>query len=599
MRDGVFHKRMAASFGASVVALSGLPAIVHAQATPAPPPPPPPPVGSEPTREQVTPQTFTTPIKPHKRVDSSDVADLAPCPLNTSNLHVTISSVNFTGPGNAPLAPQIQKTLAGVGPTVSGDAPIREVCQIRDRANSALRQAGYIASVQIVPQDMSSGVLQLTVVTAHFSDIRVHGDPGPYRKLMDDRIAQLMALDPLNELDAERILLITGDVPGLDVKLSLRSAGTTPGAVIGDLTVAHIPYRVQVNVNSLGSEQIGRDSAYARLELYGLTGHSDVTYLGVSDTFQSKEQQVVQIGHTMGIGKKGATIGASYIFARSRPDLAGIDLRTDSSIGNIEYYRPLIRTVSRDLLFYGGLDIVEQKTQVFGSGKRVPLNLDKIRVGYIKLSAAMHNPGLGGDGFVFRGDVEVRKGFDILGASQPGNRYLSRLDADPSATVLRANADASLGLGSIFSVAGVLRTQWTNKELLNYEQFAVGNLTIGRGYDPGANTADSAVAWRAELRGEFARASAMKGEGFIFYDSAHIWRNVKAPATGPKIPDPENDRTLASYGAGVRFILPGRWVAEITYAKPLDKALKALTIQDGPPPPRIMFSITTQFPSSY
>ena len=68
----------------------------------------------------------------------------------------------------------------------------------------------------------------LIPVTAHFSDIRVHGDPGPYRDLMDERIKQLMALDPLNEMDAERILLLTGDVPGLDVKLSLRSAGTTP-----------------------------------------------------------------------------------------------------------------------------------------------------------------------------------------------------------------------------------------------------------------------------------------------------------------------------------------------------------------------------------
>ncbi len=594
MRDGVFHQRIAAMCGASVFALAGLPLAALAQTAP--------------TREQLTPPTQTiTPIAPHKRVDSENVQDFSTCPLDTSSLHVTVSSVNFTGPGGAALPPQIQKVLAGVGPTVQGDAPIREVCDIRDAANSRLRQAGYIASVQIVPQDMSSGALQLAVVTAHFTDIRVHGDPGPYRTLMDDRIAQLMALDPLNELDAERILLVTSDIPGLDIKLSLRSAGTTPGAVIGDLTVARIPYRVQVNVNNSGSEQVGRASAYARLELYGLTGHADVTYLGLSDTFQSREQQVVQLGHTMGIGKRGDTIGASFIYAQSRPDLGTLDLRTDSQVFNVEYYHPFIRTVSKDLLFYAGMDAVEQKTRVLGNNKSTLLNLDKVRVGYLRLTGAMHNPGFaGGDGFTLKGGFEVRQGFSGLGASRPcptapgspiclltgGNT------TDPQAAVVRLNGDTTLGLGSLFTFAGALRTQWSDRSLVNYEKFAVGNLTIGRGYDPGASTADSAVAWRAELRMELGRADKLKGEGFVFYDNARIWNKshtvceTGAPASCVN----DGTRTLASYGAGARFILPGKWVAEVTFAKPLDPALST---KKEPEPPRIMFSITTQFPSSY
>ena len=588
MRDGVFHKRIAAACGASALALAGLPYAVFAQTAPQ---------TTAPTREQLSPPTDTTPVKPHKRVDSENVQDFAPCTLDNSSLHVTISSVNFTGPGGAALPDRIQKALAHVGPTVQGDAPIREVCDVRDHANSALRQAGYIASVQIVPQDLSSGALQLTVVTAHFTDIRVHGDPGPYRKLMDDRIAQLMALDPLNELDAERILLLTGDVPGLDVKLSLRSAGTTPGAVIGDLTVARIPYRVQVNVNSFGSEPIGRESAYARLDLYGLTGMSDDTYLGISDTFQSKEQQVVQLGHTMGLGKHGDTLGASFIYAKTRPDLGALDLRTESQVFNVEYYHPIIRTVQKDLLLYAGVDAVEQKTRVFGGASPTLLNLDKIRVGYLRLTGAFHNPGLfGGDGLALRGGVELRKGLNIFDPSKRGSTVLTRLNADPQATVVRANADATLGLGPIFTLAGALRTQWANRPLVNYEQFAVGNLTIGRGYDPGAAVADRAVAWRAELRVAFARAAAMKGEGFIFYDRAHLWNLNAEGRVASASQDPEASRHLASYGAGVRFILPGKWVAEITYAKPVDKAL---AIDKAPPPPRLMFSITTQFPSSY
>lgn len=607
MRDGVFHKRIAAAYGASVFALAGLPLAATAQTSP-PPVQVPPGTQTAPTQQQINPQ-LQNPVKPHKRVDSHDMADFAPCPLDNSTLTANITSVNFSGPGGAQLPEKIQKVLARVGPVSQGDAPISQVCRIRDRANSALRQNGYIASVQIVPQDLSSGALQLTVVTAHFTDIRVHGDPGPYRELMDERIKQLMALDPLNELDAERILLLTGDVPGLDVRLSLRSAGTTPGAVIGDLTVATTTYRVQANVNNYGSEELGRESAYARLEMYGLTGHADMTYVGVSSTWDGREQQVAQIGHVMALGKHGDTIGASFVFARSRPDLGALDLRTESKVANFEYYHPLIRTVSKDLLLYGGMDVVEQKTQVFGGSKTTTLNLDKLSIAYLRLNGALHWPGLpGGEGISVRASVEARKGLDAFGASKicPSTPTAgvscilsSGLRTDPQASVERFNADAVAGLGPIFTVAGTLRSQHSSKVLANYEKFAIGNLTIGRGYDPGAVTADSAIGWRAEVRALFARSQPMKGEAFAFYDAVKVWSNepVQCGPAPAICANSGNGRTLASYGAGVRFILPGKWIGEITVAKPLDIPLPS--VQKEPPPARIMFSLTTQFPTSY
>ena len=117
----------------------------------------------------------------------------------------------------------------------TGDQPIRVVCDIRDQANAALRRDGWVASVQIPAQSIDGGELQLQVVTARITEIRVRGDAGPYASRWRRGIASCSALDPLNERDAERALLLAGDVPGLDVQLSLRPAGTQPGEVIGDL----------------------------------------------------------------------------------------------------------------------------------------------------------------------------------------------------------------------------------------------------------------------------------------------------------------------------------------------------------------------------
>ena len=549
-------------------------------------PPPPQNIPGTTHQEVAPPPAAATFAHPTVNVDGSQAVSSTPCTLDSSDLRVTINSVHFTSMGNGDLPAGISHTLEGFGPLTQGDQPIRNVCAIRDRANLVLRNAGYIASVQIVPQDMSSGVLQLMVVTAHITEVHVHGDPGAYRGLMDQRIAELEALNPLNEFDAEKILLLTSDVPGLDVKLSLRSAGTTPGAVIGDLSIDTVPYKILANVQNLGSEQVGPGTVYVRAEFYGLTHHEDVTYIGLSSTLDPQEQQIVQVGHNMGLGHDGSTIGASYIYARSRPDLDRLDLRTVSSIFNVEYFHPFIRSLRRDFGVAAGLDIIEQNTRIYGNGAPQALNFDKLSVAYVRAQGLIRKPDSTNGGFLLKGDLEVRQGLDMFDATKRGvslkdGATPSRLEGNPEATVVRLNADFVESLGPVISLAGALRSQWASDPLLSYEEFSVGNLNIGRGYDPGSNSADSAIGLRGELRAKLPHTHA---EAFGFYDSVHIWNKDSSSVD-------ENDRNLSSWGGGLRFYLP-KMVAEIYYAQPLDHAL---SIDPKDAPARIMFSLTTQF----
>ncbi len=584
----------------SAAAMAGMTAPVYAQSTPSAPPvltpqdPPHPPL---PARRGTTRQELTQPPQNEPRQNRAHVSDkdafaAAPCPLTGSAVHVSITAVAFKGTGNSPLPAPVARALSGFGPGIVGDQPVENVCHIRDQANAVLHRAGYIAAVQIPAQDLSSGTLQLTVVTAHLREIRVHGDAGPYRKIMDARIQQLMALNPLNQFDAERILLEARDIPGLDVNLSLRSAGTTPGEVIGDLTVATRPYDVLVNVQNYGSRAVGPETGFVRATFYGLTGHADATYIGFSNTLDPKEQSVVQVGHVMALGAHGATIGASLIYAVSRPTVAGLDLRTDSSIFNLEYTHPLLRTVGHQLSFAGGLDMIEQRSRVYSNGKPQPLNLDKIRVLYTDLDGGLQRPDSnGGAGFLVRGSIQLRQGLEIFDATRPGGKANSRnytatqVFGDPKAFVVRSNADAIVGLGSTFSLAVKMQSQWSSHPLLSYEEYSVGNLSIGRGYDPGANSADSAMALRAEFRAHVhSKTDNVQGELFAFYDAVHLW-NSDPNST-------ERKRTLDSWGGGFRYTLPQHLVAEVMYAQPLDRAL---SIDRKRPAGRVMFSLTTQF----
>jgi hemolysin activation/secretion protein len=573
----------------ALVAALASPSAASAQSTPAPPT-----VNPNPTREQVeqpTPQEVRR-GRQQVQVDASGALDRAPCPLNRFDLQATINNVRFTGPNNGPLSPIIQGLLGQIGAPGAGQ-PVRVICDIRDRATAVLRDSGYVASVQIPPQTIETGELRLEVITARIVDVRVRGEAAPYRETLAARIEQLKALDPLNERDAERILLLASDVPGLNVQLQLRPANREPGEVVGDLEVTFSQATLLANVQNYGSRQLGREIAFARADFYGLTGGPSLTYVGGSTSLDFEEQQVLQFGHLQEVNLQGLTVGANFLHAWSRPDIGDLDLRSESLIGRLEIIAPLVRSVRSVVDFSTGLELIEQRTRVFGGDQGgVPLNRDKIRVLFARLSGGIREPRMtGGDRYSLNASLELRQGIDVFDATErgeisPSGFSPSRIEGDPTATVVRGEVEGVVGLGPIFSLAVEGAAQWANNPLLNFEEFSLGNLTFGRGYDPGANTADRAIGLRIEPRANVYNSSRLRADLFGFYDSVWIY-NLDANTS-------ENDRRLGSYGGGVRLLLPRLALLEVTYARPEDVPLLVPNARRAPD--RLLVSLTLQYP---
>ena len=579
------HARL--KFGSALATALAWPGLALAQQPPAQPQ-----ANPQPSREEVTPPTPTTqPPKPTVSVDSRGALAQSSCPFETSPIRLNLTRVRFMRPDGSALQAPIAQTLSHVG-TATGDQPIKVVCDIRDAANAALRRDGWVASVQIPAQSIEGGELLLQVITARITEIRVRGTPGPYRGPLEARLQQLRELSPLNERDAERTLLLAGDIPGLDVQLSLRPAGTQPGDVIGDLLITYRPFTIVANAQNFNSKALGRETLYARAEAYGLIGLQDVTYLGVSSTADFQEQQIVQAGITVGIGSSGLTFGPRGIYAISKPDLGALDLKTNTLIAGFDVSAPLKRALNANLRANAGFDFVDQKTTVKTTATAAtPLNLDKLRIVFARLSGDL--TGRRADGTIFatlRGGLEIRKGLGIFDATRSGNAsgsgaIPSRVDGNSRATVARLDVDGQIGFGRIFSVNGSVRAQYAKDPLLNYEEFSLGNLTIGRGYDPGANSGDKAIGARAEavvrvpLRTDF-----LLPQVFGFYDT--VWlTNLDRNST-------EVDRHLRSFGGGLRLVIANRLSLEAVYAHPQDRAL---TIDKAPPPDRVLVSLTARF----
>lgn len=546
-----------------------------------------------PTKEEILPPVIAPESqRASVEVRSEGVTDDDNCPLKDyKDISVTIREISFVGPDKAALPAAIAGLLAPIAANPpAGAENVTVICRIRDDASAALRRAGYLASVQIPPQSLENGKLELQVVTAHIVEMQVHGDPGPFRGTLEARIAQLKALDPFNERDAERILLLADDVPGLDVKLSLRRAGTRPGEVIGDLTIDVRRYRLLGNVQNYGSKQLGRYTAYARAEIYGLTGASDLTYFGGQITAQPQEQQVVQAGHVMGLGNSGATLSLAGTYAWSRPDVGTLDLRARSAIVELEVAAPLHRSLRSKLYISAGIDLIEQTTRVYGNGGSSPLNRDRLRTPYVRFSGSTRGlrPG-GGTSFVLGGELQLRKGFSILDATLPRtivDGYTpSRFEGDARAFVARLELSGVVSLGPIFSLAGETQAQWADRPLLNFDEYSIGNFTIGRGYDPGANSGDRAIGTRGELRALVLAKPRAEVELFGFYDSVWLW-NLDTGAI-------ENGRRLGSFGGGARFRIPSLLSLDLIYARPEHPALLLPGARRAPD--RLLLSLTIQF----
>jgi hemolysin activation/secretion protein len=193
------------------------------------------------------------------------------------------------------------------------------------------------------------------------------------------------------------------------------------------------------------------------------------------------------------------------------------------------------------------------------------------------------------------GTLELRQGLDIFGATQPCEGLFgcfapgvvppSRIDGDPFATVFRGSAYGEYRPSRNLTVALGARLQHSASSLLTFEEFSVGNYTVGRGYDPGIAIGDRGGGIQAELRyGSVYRPNSdgIAAQAFVFLDEA--WTDNE-PLGGA----PAEQEQLTSFGVGLRMAIAETNRLELMFAAPLDP----VAILGRRPEPRILLTFST------
>jgi hemolysin activation/secretion protein len=556
-----------------------------------------------PTREEVTRPDIQRPQAP-PRLEIEGGIERAPCTLDGpefQNIRFTVRGAEFQG------LQGLSETdlVPAYGHLVGTEQPISVVCEIRDRAATILRDAGYMAAVEVPEQRIADGIVRFRVLMARLTQVRVRGNATGAERTIAGYLNRLTGQPVFNRFEAERYLLLASDLPGYTVRLTLRSAGTDPGEVLGDVSVQRIPAYVDFNVQNGGSRELGRWGGLVRGQLFGLTGLADRTTLAAFATADLKEQRTLQLGHDFRLGSEGLGLGGLVTHAWANPSIEGDStIRARTLLATVQADYPLVRSMARNLRGTVGMDIVNQDVEL----DSIDLTRDRLRVIFARLGldavSTRFSAGrsLAAPLWRFNSLVELRQGVDIFGASEPcgpagagclgpGEVLPSRLEGISTAAVVRTLLYGEYRPAPKLTFALGARGQYAWKPLLSFEEFSAGNYTVGRGYDPGTLLGDRGWGTQAEVRfGSTIPTSARRPaiEGYLFWDHARVSNLDRLFVI-------EGSRHLDSLGGGTRVTFD-RFTLDAALAVPVTR----VGILDRKPDPRFLVSLTTRlWPWSY
>ena len=242
-----------------------------------------------PTRDELTREQPTAPSLRRPTLNVVGGVERSPCPLadpRYADVKVTIRDVKFNNLKGA-TAEELAPSWAAYAGT---EQPVAILCEVRDAAATILRSKGYLAAVQVPTQRIENGVVTMETLFARVTTVRARGETNGAEAKLAAYLSKLTEDEIFDRYRAERYLLLARDLPGYNVQLTLKPAGTGPGELIGEVSVLRQAFTVDATIQNLASKATGRWGGQIAASAFGLTGLGDVTTVSLYSTAQVKEQ---------------------------------------------------------------------------------------------------------------------------------------------------------------------------------------------------------------------------------------------------------------------------------------------------------------------
>jgi hemolysin activation/secretion protein len=182
----------------------------------------------------------------------------------------------------------------------------------------------------------------------------------------------------------------------------------------------------------------------------------------------------------------------------------------------------------------------------------------------------------------------LTQGIDGLGASEKGDRDLSRAGALPDFTKAEATLSRLQALTENWALQLATSGQLASGTLYSSEQFGYGGQAFGRAFDESEIVGDSGIAASLELQygGWKDITPQVTWQPYAFIDTGQVWNDG--------VGQPPHE-TGSSTGLGIRFATEWNQSGSLGLAFPIDRNIAAPLYGTSDNGPRILLRVSQEF----
>ena len=433
-----------------------------------------------------------------------------------------------------------------IGETIT----LADLYRIANQMTLKYRNDGYILTQVVVPpQTIDGGTPRLQIVEGFIDKVTVQADNQGENEtaLVRNYADQIRSGKALNVRQMERQLLLINDLPGVTARAVISPSAVTPGAADMLIIVSRDPFEGLVSADNLGSRYLGQWSVNGVATANSLFGNNEeLTAQAAYAPGTGYELLYGGVSYEQPIGIYGTRVGGLASVTETDPgfDLSQFDVRGHATLFSLYARHPFIRTRNENLAGTLTFDVRDARSSN---------NVEDTRKDHIRaLRAAMKYDFL--DTLlgvaVNSVNLEISKGLGIFGASDEGD-FTSRPDGDPEFTKAELELQRLQRITNSVNLLLAGRGQLASNALLSSEEFGVGSVASGRGYDPSEITGDEGIAGTAELQWNnpfFTPTGKVldRIQLYTFTDAGRVWNDDATTADGER-------ESLVSTGLGVRL----------------------------------------------
>jgi hemolysin activation/secretion protein len=427
-----------------------------------------------------------------------------------------------------------------------------ELRGLAERVTRHYRSQGYpLARAYLPAQEVVGGEVQLAVLEGRLGEVRIDNTAGVGGAALAP-LAQLRSGEATRSDALERNLLLLSDLPGVEVKSTLR-----PGATLGasDLLVEVAPGRRvagSVDVDNFGNRFSGEYRAGGTLSFNNPLRVGDQATMRA--LFSDERMTYLRAAYQFPVNGQGTRVGVALSDLRYRlaKDLAPLQAEGDAQSASLYAMHPVVRSRTFNL--------------------NAVVQYDRLKLqDRIKTAATVVDKTLGNWSLGFTGDLQDR----FAGINSFSGMYTAGdLELDPVSRALDASTagtSGSFGKSSftwlrlqrlndraVLYLSGT--AQFASKNLDSSQKLALGGAYAVRAYPQNEAPGDKGYVATMEVRHDLPASALGAWQVSAFLDTGHVTFNKRAWAAGA------NSRTLSGAGIGISATLPPQWYLKASLA---------------------------------